>query len=179
MSRWLIFLCLSCAASVCAGDGADAGALAQRLVRAMNVAELSAMGLRKSVETMQRQGMTAKQAECARAVDAEDFVPVLTQIAAGELSLAELEEAIRFYESSSGLKYTVMTEVKSAEAMGIPTSKVMPDFTAKEVANTEKFGTTAIFHKLVNQNVLTRSVTGRNLIHTATLGILRRCGVGA
>ena len=185
MRRWSLLVCVVCAfnarAEAPAGEAtpADPQALAVRLVTAMNVAELSAMGLRKATEQMQRQGMTEKQAACVREVKAEDFAPALAQVAAKELSVAELEEALEFYESPAGRKYTVMTEVKSAETLGIATSKALPDFKSAEYRSVTKFGTTAIFQKLVNENLLTRSATGRRLLQDATVVVMRRCGVGA
>lgn len=172
----IVLMAWSCAAS--ASDAPDAGARAARLIAAMEIGKISVMGLRKSIEVMKRQGMTDAQAECVRAIQPSEFDPVLARVAAEELSAAEINEAIRFYESPSGKKYVVMTEVKSAEMMGIRTSSTMPDFTEKEVANIEAFGKTPVFQKLVNENALTRSVSGRNQVQNLTLQILKRCGVG-
>ena len=172
----VVLMVWSCAAS--ADDAADAGARAARLIAAMKAGNISVMGLQKSIEVMKRQGMTDAQAECVRATPVSVFEPVLARVAAEELTAAEIDEAIRFYESPSGKKYVVMTEVKSAEMLGVRTSSTMPEFTAREIASTEAFGKTAVFQKLVNENVLTRSVSGRNQVQNLTLRILKGCGVG-
>jgi hypothetical protein len=178
MRRWLILLCVSCVMGARAETPADAGALAHRLVRAMNSGELSAMGLRKATDNLRKQGMSDAQVECVRRVEAEDFVPALAAVAATELTPAELQEALTFYESASGRKYVAMTMVKSAAALGEPAGGEMPVFNAKEIRISEKFGKTAVFHKLVNENVLTRSATGRARMQDAAQAIFRRCGVG-
>jgi hypothetical protein len=178
MRRSLVLLCVSCVMGVRAETPADAGALAQRLVRAMNSGELSAMGLRKATDDMRKRGMSDAQVECVRGVEAEDFVPALSEVAAKELTAAELQEALTFYESSSGRKYVAMTMVKSAEALGVPPGGEMPVFSAKEIRISEKFGKTAVFQKLVNDNVLTRSAAGRARVQEAAKAIFRRCGVG-
>lgn len=178
VARWplVAFSCLPLLAWSDVPEGVDARAT--RLVEAMDIGTIAAMGLHKSIETMRRQGMTEAQAECVRGVTGSTYVPVLAQVAAQELSAAEIEAAIRFYESPGGRKYVVMTEVKSAEMIGLRSEKTIPDFTPEEIEATEQFGATPVFQKLVNENVLTRSVTGRNRIQDLTMKILKRCGAG-
>ncbi len=156
----------------------DAGSRAKHLVTIAQLSELSAMGLHKSIEPMQRQGMTDKQAACIRSVDGSRYVPVLARVALSELTPSEIDEAIRFYESPAGKKYIEMTVVTTTRQMGIRTDRTMPDFTAEEVEATEAFGKTLVFQKLVNENILTRSPTGMNEMRALTMQILKDCGAG-
>jgi hypothetical protein len=156
----------------------DTVTAAARLVELARLAEISEMGLHKSVEAMQRQGMTEKQAACVKSVKGSRFAPMLARVAASELTAAEIDEAIRFYETEAGRKYTEMTLAQSARMIGLRTAHQVPDFSAAEVAATEAFGKTLVFQKLVNENILTRSPMGSNEYQALTMQILKGCGVG-
>jgi hypothetical protein len=122
--------------------------------------------------------MTEKQAACVRAVDGSRFAPMLARVAASELTAGEIDEAIRFYESEAGRKYTEMTLAQSARMVGMRTTHQIPDFSAEEVKAAEDFGKTPVFQKLVNENILTRSPLGSREYQALTMQILKSCGVG-
>jgi hypothetical protein len=156
----------------------DAGNQAARLVELARFADIAEMGLHKSIDVMKQQGMSENQAACVRSVDGSRFAPMLARVAASELTPAEIDEAIRFYDSEAGRKYTEMTLAQSAKMVGAHSSHQIPDFSAEEVKATEDFGKTQVFQKLVNQNILTRSPMGRNEYQALTMQILKGCGVG-
>ena len=76
-----LVLCTWLPLTALAQDSADVASRAAHLVTIAQLGEMSAMGLHKSIEPMQRQGMTDKQAACIRKVDGSRYVPVLARVA--------------------------------------------------------------------------------------------------
>jgi len=151
-------------------------ALAERFVRAAEQHEQSAMGLRMLADKLRNEGkINDAQFACMKKVDGADFLPVMTQIATVQLTAAEMQEAIGFFESSGGKKYLQMSAMKSAEKAGVKPEIEMPDFTPKEYEAVNDFGTTKLYQKLVNEAVMTRSAAARPLIQARTTEIMQGC----
>jgi len=172
---WLLLAVLT--GSYASAQQADDGvALAERFVRAMELHEQSAMGLRMSADKPRNEGkINEAQFACIKRVNGADFIAVMTQIATAQLTPAEMQEAIGFFESPAGKKYLQMSAVKSAERAGMKPEMAMPDFTPKENAAVNKFGTTKLYQKLVNEAVMTRSAMARPLIQAKATEIMNRC----
>jgi len=154
----------------------ESGTLAERFVRALELDEQAAMGLRASADKPRNEGkINDDEFACIKRVNGADFMPVMTQIATAQLTAAEMQEAISFFETPGGKKYLQMSAVKSAERAGVKTELAMPDFTPKEYNAVNKFGTTKLYQKLINEAVMTRSAVARPLIQARIMEIMQRC----
>ena len=151
-------------------------ALAERFVRAAELHEQSAMGLRMTADKPRNEGkINDAQFACIKQINGADFMSVMTQIAIAQLTTAEMQEAISFFESPGGKKYLQMSAVKSAERAGVKSEVAMPDFSPKEYDAVNKFGTTKLYQKLINEAVMSRSAVARPLIQARIVEIMQRC----
>ena len=169
----LAVLAGSCAFAQPADEGA---ALAGQFVRALELHEQSAMGLRMAADTLRKDGkINDVQAGCIKQSKSAEFLPVMVQIATAQLTAEEMQEAILFFESSGGKKYLQMSAAKTAERVGVKSEVAMPDFTPQEYAAVNEFGTTKLYEKLVTQAVMTRSTVARPLLQAKTIELIQRC----
>jgi hypothetical protein len=173
MGSMLVVLAGSCAFAQSPDDSA---ALAGRFVRAMELHEHLAQGLRMSADKLRSEGkINDVQSDCLKQTKSAEFQPVMEKIANAQLTAAEMQEAIRFFESSAGKKYLQMSVVKNAEMVGVKSAAEMPDFTREEYDAANEFGTTKLYQKLVNESLMSRSAVARPLLQATTMEIIQRC----
>lgn len=169
LASLLCGLCLVAPGAQAGDPGSD---LALQLIRAMKVDEQAAMKVHNLAASRWRSGnITEQQRDCALKVSQTDFTDMLMHFARRELTPAEMQAAIEYFKSTTGMKHI---EVMRAEQGLAATSffKQDPDDQAKMLAFLE----TPAGYRLITRGLLTTSTEASNYVDRRRRSVTRDCG---